>query len=167
MRDVVITWGPNREFVRLLSASGARFLVIGGTAVRFHAPERREPGDLDLLVEPSSETLAKLNDAIAGVGAPLILSTPAEFARPDKGSRDRGVLNLDVLTPPVGLDFMESWARAEEAMMVLSITRVRVAAISTLQEWLRLAQLREPARAKDFAADLALLERAELQTRRP
>ena len=60
MREVEITWGPNRDLVARLSESGARFFVAGGSATRFHAPERREPGDLDLLVEPSAEMLAKL-----------------------------------------------------------------------------------------------------------
>ncbi len=165
MREIEITWGPNRNLVARLSESGARFLVAGGTATRFHAPERREPSDLDLLVEPSAEMLMKLNAALAHVGAPIILATPEEFAKVDKGIRSKGVLNVDVLTPPQGVDFSEHFAAAEEAIMNLSSTRVRVASIPTLERLLRIGQEREPARAQAFAKDLELLARAARQPR--
>jgi len=160
MRHVEIHWGSNRELVTRLSESGARFFVSGGTATRFHAPERGEPTDLDLVVEPSAEMLAKLNAALAHVGAPTITATPEEFAKGDKGFPSKGVLNVDFLTPPAGVSFAEHWAAAEEAIMSWSSTRVRVASIPSLELLLRIGQEREPARAQAFAKDLELLARA-------
>jgi hypothetical protein len=160
MREVEITWGPNRDLVMLLSESGARFFVFGGTAVRFHVPERREPRDLDLLVEPSAEMLAKVNAALTHVGAPTIRATPDQFAKADKGLPSKGLLNVDILTPPAGVVFSEHWAAAEEAKMSWSPTRVRVASIPTLELLLRIGQEREPTRAQAFAKDLELLARA-------
>lgn len=165
-REVVITWGPNQNVVRLLSESGARFMVIGGTAVRFHIPERREPNDLDLLVEPSPDLLKKLNAALARVGAPTVLATPEAFAQPNKGFPEKSVCYMDVFTPIPGLNFAEHWALAEEAAMAYTSTRVRVASISTLVLWLRHALSIEPERAKGIEADLNLLEGAQ-QQRKP
>jgi hypothetical protein len=161
IRDIEITWGNNREFVRLLSERGTRFLIVGGTAVRFHAPQRREPADLDLLVEPFPEALASINAALVVLGAPLILVTAQEFAQPDKRFSNKNLLNVDVLTPPARLNFGDLWAGAEEAVMSFSPTHLRVASNATLQTLLRLAQEREPSRALDFAKDIELLQRVE------
>lgn len=162
MREIEIVTGSNREFVAQLSQRGARFFIFGGTATRFHVPERREPGDLDLLVEPSAQMLTELNAALAHVGAPPILATPGEFAQPNKRVSCKGPmnpLNMDLLTPPSGVDFPEHWAAAEEAMMNESSTRVHVASCSTVQLLLRIGQEREPRRAQVFAEDLELLAR--------
>jgi hypothetical protein len=168
MREVEITWGANRALVARLAESGARFFVSGSTAARFHVPERDAPNDLDLVVEPSAEMFGKLNAALAHVGAGTILATSEEFAKPDKGTRIRVVLNLDILTPPAGVDFAKHWAAAEEAVMNLTSTRVRVASIPTLQLLLRFAQQREPARAQVFEKDLGLLDRAaRIPSRQP
>lgn len=160
MREIEVTWGPNRELVARLAESGARFFVFGGTATRFHVPERREPNDLDLMVEPSGEMLTKLNASLVGVGAPPILATPEQFSKGNCGAPSKGVLNVDILTPPTGVDFAEHWGAAEEVTMNLSTTRLRVASIPTLELLLRLGQEREPARARALAEDLDLLARA-------
>jgi hypothetical protein len=160
MRVVQITWGPNRELVAQLSEWRVRFFVAGGTATRFRAPERREPNDLDLLVEPSLGTLEKLNAALAYVGAPIITATPEQFATAGRQYRDRTVLNVDILTPPTGVCFSEHWEATEEAIMSCSQARVHVASMATLVLLLRIGQEREPSRAQAFAKDLDLLSRA-------
>src|SRR5438309_2150328 len=101
----MITWGKNRELVDLLSASGARFLVIGGTAVLFHAPERGTFDDLDLLLEPTEEAGGVLMAVMERLGGPRVLATSDEFAQPSKQVRERSVFYLDVLTPPHDFDF--------------------------------------------------------------
>jgi len=157
-RDIEITWGPNRALVKLLSDSGARFMVVGGTALRFYNQRRRIPNDLDLLLEPSAEMLLKLNAALASMGEPQLLASPEEFAQPDKGCPYKANLNVDLLTPPAGVDFSEQWTTAQDVIMMGSSTRVRVASVNTLQLLLRVAQTRTPSRAQDFAKDLELLE---------
>lgn len=158
-RDIELTWGANRDLMTALTADSVRVLVIGGTAVRFHAPERREPNDLDLLVEPTVGTASKLIRAVETViGRPLPIQ-PAQLARPAVGFREKAVLNVDVVTPYPGFDFADAWERAEEATMVCSTTVVRVASISTLLVWLRHALTAEPTRADSIADDMALIER--------
>jgi hypothetical protein len=42
----------NKEFIDALARADARFLIVGGVAVKFYVPERLVE-DLDLLIEPS------------------------------------------------------------------------------------------------------------------
>lgn len=160
VREIELTWGANRDLMTALAADAARVLVIGGTAVRFHAPERRDPSDLDLLVEPTVESASKLLRAVEPIlGRPLPIQ-PAQLARPAVGFREKTVLNVDVVTPYVGFEFAQAWADAEEATMVCSTTVVRVASIPTLLVWMRHALNAEPTRAESIASDIALVERA-------
>jgi len=154
----MITFGPNRELMSSLIQGGARFLIIGSTAVRFHAPNRAEPNDLDVVVEPSADGLKQLNVALSRVGAPLVLATPDEFGCPNKGFRQKTVCNIDVFTPITGLNFADHWAAGEEATMAFSSTVVRVASKETLTVWLRHAMNVEPTRRDAILKDLQLLE---------
>ncbi len=79
---------------------------------------------------------------------------------PGKWARCKGPthpLNMDLFTPPLGVDFDENWAAAGAAIMNGSAAGVRVASIPTLQHLLRIALEREPERAQEFARDLELL----------
>lgn len=160
VREIEIVTGSNRDLVTHLANNRARFFVAGSTATRFHTPERRPPNDLDLLVEPSADMLVKLNAALACVGAPTITATPEHFCKGNGGIRSKGVLNVDILTPPTGVNFAEHWAAAEEVVMNYSTTRLRVASNSTMQLLLRIGQEREPSRAPAMAEDIELLVRA-------
>ncbi len=163
MRDILITWGHNQALLTRLSASGARYMVIGSTAARFHVPEWREPNDLDLVTEPSEETARKVIDAVSAIIGRRITDDPSQLARPNTGVPEKTVLNVDVLTPIPGFDFAEHWPLAGEAKMAYSSTVVRVASIQTLIAWKRLAMPREPDRAAAIACDIGLLERAARQ----
>jgi hypothetical protein len=159
-REVELTWEANRRLMSLLAEDAARVLVMGGTAVRFHAPERREPNDLDLLVDPLEETASKVVRAVETVIGRSLPFQPAQLARPGVGFREKTVLNLDVLTPHIGFKFADAWVGAELATVVCSTTVVRVASIPTLLVWLRHALTAEPKAAESIASDIALLERA-------
>ena len=51
-----------RDFLRLLSANGIKYVVIGGYAVAFHGYVRYT-GDLDIFVELSVQNAEKLADS--------------------------------------------------------------------------------------------------------
>jgi len=162
-RDIVINTGSNQKLVTSLSQVGARFLVIGSTAVRFHVPERRdEPSDLDLLLEPSVENGRKVIDAWRRADGPNIIAfTPSDFARPNVQFRDTTrppYFNVDILTPPAEFDFHEAWRKAEEAVLAHPRTGVRVASVPTLLTLLRHARDRELALVRKYERDIELLE---------
>lgn len=168
MRAVLITGGDaNEEFVAQLWRNGARFFIIGGTATHFHVPDREWPSDLDIIVEPSADMLAKLDAALVHVGEPPLPNLSLErFMRlppihlPYKGNQD--VLYMDIFTPSEGVDFSEHWTTADEAMV--RGVAVRVASNATMQTLLRLGIEKErdqqPEKAEKYARDLALLDEA-------
>ena len=53
------TFGANQGLVDSLVKLGARFIIVGGLAVHYHASERKV-GDLDLLIKRSHETAEKV-----------------------------------------------------------------------------------------------------------
>jgi len=161
-REVVINWGPNQNFVTLLTQAGARFIIAGSTASRFHVPAwPREPGDLDLLFEAAVENGSKLIDAWDRADGPPVTFTAEVFAGPNKQLRDRSTFYLDALTPPADFDFQEAWADAEEAVMMGSDTHVRVASVSTLLRLYRVAHAHASEDAKKYASSIEALEKAE------
>jgi hypothetical protein len=157
MRDVTITWDANRKLVAELSAHGARYLVVGGAAVLFHAPERRTFDDLDLLVEPTLEVAKKVRSAMNRVAGHPMAWIPEELAGPSKQCRDRSVFYCDILTPRAGVDFSPHWDTSEEARMVASDVLVRVASIPTLLALLRSIEEITPKHVRD----IELLEEAQ------
>lgn len=159
MRSIEIAWQANQDLVEGLARSGARFFVVGSTATRFHAPERQEPGDLDLVVEPSEEMLNKLNAVLGRIGAPRIAASPEQFAKGNGHYRDRFMLNADILTPSTGMDFAVHWHVAEEVVMNQSQVHVRVASIATMQRLLCVGLSRELEQAQKLTRDLDLLAR--------
>jgi hypothetical protein len=161
-REILITWGQNQHLMALLAASAARVLVIGGTAVRFYAPERRDPNDLDLLIEPTEVNATKVLRAMETVIGRQLPIVPEALAGPSKVVREKMVLNVDVMTPHVAFDFAEAWGQGEEAAIAYASTpaRVRVAAIPSLLAWLRYARTAEPSRAEAIESDMTLLETA-------
>ncbi|HEY3353493.1 MAG TPA: hypothetical protein VGQ83_09610 [Polyangia bacterium] len=91
------------EFLRLLSAAGARFLVIGGQAVIFHGRVRATL-DLDVLVAPTRSNAPRVARAIREFAAPF--AAPYDFATPGTGVRigpDAG-LHIDVTNAIDGVD---------------------------------------------------------------
>jgi hypothetical protein len=154
-------------FAERLAESGTRFLIVGGGAVRFHAPERRDPKDLDIFVEPTMAAVDQLNAIMHALGAARRVATPDALARPTLGfpveGPDRRRWGVDVFLKVAGFEFPEHWAAGHEAALAGSAVGVRVASIATMKQWLRHALTMEPSRANDIMADLELLERAEQQ----
>jgi hypothetical protein len=125
-------------------------MVVGGSAVHHHDPDL-EPGDLDLVVEPSIENARRVAAALRSVGRPLA----DEDAIERLGERRESLcqINLkndrefyaDILSEPGG-GFDAQWAAATEATIGYSI--VKVASIPTLLE--RLARMADPKHAEDI-----------------
>ncbi len=97
------------DLLRALSAAEAKFLVVGGYAVSFHA-QPRATGDLDVWVEPSAENAARVYRALEDFGAPLLDLTPEDLASPGLIFQ-MGVVprRIDILTRIEGVTFEEAW----------------------------------------------------------
>jgi hypothetical protein len=103
----------NPDFVDLLRAFAAadvRFLVVGAYALGFHG-RPRATGDLDVWVEASDQNAARVMQALATFGAPLLDVTESDFAR--EGITYQIGLppgRIDILTRLTGLAFDEAWS---------------------------------------------------------
>jgi hypothetical protein len=157
--------GANREFVDALVRADARFLIVGGVAVKFYVPERPVE-DLDLLIEPSKGNASKVLTAVSS--SPLFRRdiTVEKLIRPKLQICVKIFeYYMDILTPGPDLDFIEAWNMAAEGR--IGNTRVRVAAIATLLRSLSSSQ--EPKHARDrellealrgYAADHGMIHRS-------
>jgi hypothetical protein len=98
-----------RDLFATLNAAGARYLLVGGYAVAFHA-EPRFTKDLDVWVEPTTENAARVHAALAQFGAPLGELSPADLANPDVVFQMGLPPNrIDILTAIDGVDFPPCW----------------------------------------------------------
>ncbi|MBL8756412.1 MAG: hypothetical protein JNK15_24170 [Planctomycetes bacterium] len=100
-----------------LSAHDARFLIVGGYAVTFHARPRFTK-DLDVWVDPIPTNSERVFAALAAFGAPLAAHgvRAADFSTP--GTIYQIGLppsRIDVLTTVDGLEFGPCWDRRSVA----------------------------------------------------
>ncbi len=107
---------PNRDFedlLRLLREKSARYLVIGGYAVSFHATPRFTK-DLDVFIEPSIENAERVIAALAAfIGTPDL--SPSRLASPNTIIMIGVPPNrVDVLTGIDGITFAEAWPNRVE-----------------------------------------------------
>ena len=104
MPNEIYTFGLNAEFLSRLHQCGARFLIIGGTAVRFHCPDR-EANDLDIMIEPTTEN-ARLIIAELERSKVTCHFTAHDLAQPDQHIpfKEKNYY-LDILTPKEGCQF--------------------------------------------------------------
>jgi hypothetical protein len=105
----------NEDFIdllRALLAAHVEFLIVGAHALAAHGIPRAT-GDLDVLVQPSTENAERVLDALREFGAPLAAHgvTRAVFEAPDNvyqiGLPPR---RIDLLTSITGLSFDEARA---------------------------------------------------------
>lgn len=134
-----------------LKSSGVEYLVVGGWAVGVHA-EPRYTKDLDLLIGPSEENLARVVAALQRYGAP-----PGLVVQVRTMATDEFVFfgvppaRVDLLRSIPGVDFAQAWTR--RTTVVWKGVEVYVIAFDDLVEAKRAA-----GRPKD-RDDLRLLER--------
>lgn len=148
-----------------LTASGARFVVVGGVATVLHG-HPRFTADLDIALDLTADSPALAIEALLGIG--LVPSLPVEalgFADPAVRAgwvEDRNLMVFSLVDPgdpfrrvdlfaEDPIPFEELWARAE--IVSLGPLSVRIASIDDL-----VAMKRSAGRPQDLA-DLEALER--------
>ena len=93
------------DMLQLLEKRKARYLIVGGLAVLYHA-QPRYTKDMDLVVDSSDENVNRVNRALAAFGSPFLL---------DPGHPDQivqiGVApdRIDVMVRIDGVDFNEAF----------------------------------------------------------
>lgn len=98
-----------RDLFAALNAAGARYLLVGGYAVAFHA-QPRFTKDLDLWTDPVAANAALVHEALRRFGAPLGELTTADLARPGTIFQIGVPPNrIDIVTAIDGVGFDEAW----------------------------------------------------------
>lgn len=112
----ILTFGGNQPLVDALVAAAARFLVIGGAAMRFHVPSRPLGGnDLDLWLEATEENAARVGAALHQLGIRISAAALSELTQPRRKQIKLGrEYAADLLTVPA-LPFDDHAAAAFEA----------------------------------------------------
>jgi hypothetical protein len=146
----IVTFGQNGELLAELNRHAVRFLVVGGVAVHFHAPERNYD-DLDILIDPNPVNAGRCLLALQMLGFnrgfPLALLTQPKKLIPLKRHH-----YADVVTPASDVDFARELQRSADAM--INYQRVLIASRDLL---MRMKSGTD--RPKD-AQDIELLRRA-------
>jgi hypothetical protein len=147
------------EFVRLLNAHEARYLIIGGYAVGFHARPRATK-DIDILVEPTRGNATRVIQSIQdffGV-LPTNLSIEDFMARKNVVQLGRSPVRIDIVSGVSGVRFAAAWPRRVEGK--LGSVPANYVSLGDLIKMKKAA-----GRAQD-RADVAVLERAKRAGRR-
>lgn len=150
------TFRANYELVAALHRAGVRFMVIGGVATALYAPERvsDDPGEIDLLVEPTADNASRVIDALDSVKVRDPALTVERIARPSVQVQVKkgGYFYADIVTPRPDDDaFTTLFERAVDES--LGSTPVKVISKND-----QLARLRRSDQEK-HRRDVELLER--------
>ena len=102
----------NQDFAALfaaLNAAEARYLLVGGYAVAFHA-EPRFTKDLDVWIEANPGNASRVHDALTAFGAPLSGIATSDLATTGNVVQIGMPPNrIDVVTSIDGVEFSEAW----------------------------------------------------------
>lgn len=112
-----------REFIALLNSNQVEYLVVGAFAVAYHGFPRYT-ADLDLLVRPTPENVARTLRALSQFGFGSLGIQPEDLGSPGKVVQ-LGVKpnRIDLLTSISGVTFEEAWASHREAGLEAIPTR--------------------------------------------
>ncbi len=103
-----------RDLFAALNAAGARYLLVGGYAVAFHA-EPRFTKDLDVWAEPSPANAPHVYEALRVFGAPLQGLTEGDLERAGLIFQIGVPPNrIDILTSIDGVEFVQAWSGRSE-----------------------------------------------------
>ncbi len=146
------------EFLRVLTSTGTRYLLIGGHALAVHA-EPRFTEDLDVFVQPSLPNARRLRAALVEFGFGSVMPEAAELAKPNLvwmlGRKPR---RIDILTGISGVTFNE----AERGSVDVKVGETRVLVIGRAA---LIRNKRASARPKDLA-DVAILGSSSVRAQR-
>jgi hypothetical protein len=129
----IILNGRNADLIKNLSVVGARFVIVGGTAVRFYFSQR-EADDLDILIEPTERNAQLVINAVNQGGLQWFDTAASELAKPKMHWSVKRDYYTDIITPDGSMDFETIWSTASEAQVAAKsqLVAVRVASITTL-----------------------------------
>jgi hypothetical protein len=98
-----------REFIRLLNAEAAEYLIVGAWALAFHG-RPRYTGDMDILVRSDPANAARMMRVIEAFGFGKTGITTGDFLREDYVIQLGVEPNrIDLLTGISGVEFDEAW----------------------------------------------------------
>jgi hypothetical protein len=99
-----------REFIEPLNSHHVEYLIIGGFALAFHGVPRFT-GDIDILVRPSPENAALIEEVLRAFGFASLGLSAVDFLHPDRVVQLGHPPNrIDLLTSITGVTFEEAWA---------------------------------------------------------
>jgi hypothetical protein len=101
---------PNlKELSSTLNAHKAKYLIVGGYAVGFHA-QPRATKDLDIFIRPDAQNAKAVYDALATFGAPLQGITPNDLLGRDGFFRmGHAPVMIEILPSIEGVEFDDAW----------------------------------------------------------
>jgi hypothetical protein len=98
-----------RDLFAALNAAEARYLLVGGYAVAFHA-QPRFTKDLDVWTEPTPENATRVLAALRAFGAPIGDLSVEDLARPGIVFQMGVPPNrIDIVTAIDGVSFADAW----------------------------------------------------------
>jgi hypothetical protein len=103
-----------REFVELLNSRKIKYVLVGGHAVAFHGYPRFT-GDVDFLIDASSENAGLVASAVDEFGFAQLGLKEADFRSPETIIQlGRAPNRIDILTSITAVSFAEAWATRVE-----------------------------------------------------
>lgn len=113
-----------RDLFAVLNAAGARYLLVGGYAVAFHA-QPRFTKDLDIWTEPEAANAVRVYEALRQFGAPLQDLATADLERAGTIFQIGVPPNrIDIVTSIDGVGFPEAWQDRVETTYGSEVVRV-------------------------------------------
>lgn len=107
----------SQEHTRLLKCftdHGVKFILIGGHAAIYHGV-RRNTGDLDILVEPTSENGALVIKALESIQLELPPIDPSEFEKPMVLTFGLEPDAVDILNFTPGVEFQSAFQNSKRS----------------------------------------------------
>ena len=123
------TLGLSQDNLGLLGklvAGHARFLLIGGAAVRVYIGSRRKPEDMDLLIEAEIDNAKRVHSLLRECGVTTIFSAEHLTKSNQQIRLTENVYDYkaDLVTPSSDFDFQAEFARAK--VITIAGSQVRV-----------------------------------------
>jgi hypothetical protein len=104
----------NRDFIDMLSAlceAGVEFLIVGAHALAAHGVPRAT-GDLDIWIRATPENAARVLEALAKFGAPVLDLTIEDLSKADTVFQiGLPPSRIDILSGISGVTFDDAWPR--------------------------------------------------------
>ena len=117
--DQLRTFHRNGDFMQALINNGVDFLIVGGMAVKVYRC-REVVDDLDVMLNPTDANIQRFFHALH-VSKLNVPSSTKTVSKPNVQIPLKLDLNLDVLTPPDGMDY-ESLKQCSSAININNIT---------------------------------------------